>query len=131
MPVASSHYITLIDLYQHGQTKYFTSCGHFGYELSTGLCQRVSTVKILSVVVILQLTDLWYRRRDVGQEVVPHHHRRPLRFGLACGHHNNVDEDSEDVFVRDDAFDEFEAREPQAAAGIVKGARSVFFIYLQ
>ena len=96
-------------------------------------------VKVLSVAVTLQLTDLWYKRRSElvdnqiesrGFEqglVAPHRH---FRFGLACASfgQNNIHsrrfEDEEDLFVRDiDTFDDLEAREPSKFGSAV----SVFF----
>jgi hypothetical protein len=52
-----------------------------------------------------------YERRSDIQAPISH-----LRFGLACARHDNLQsrgfEDEEDLFVRDDAFDDLEAREP-------------------
>jgi hypothetical protein len=121
--------------YQHGRTSYFSSCRHSGCGPSTGFLQYVSTVKVLSIAVTLQLTDLWYQRRselDVDnqfQQRLPHWPPGlRFRFGFACAPHNNnlqfrgfVDED---LFVRDlDAFDYLEARGRHGAA------KSVYFIY--
>ena len=138
MPATSSHYITLIGRYQHGQTPYFTSCRHSGCGLSIGFLQRVSTVEVLSVAVTLQITDLWYQRRsDLDNQLqsrgfeqggaVHHHH---FRYGQACASvfgQDNLNPDEEDLFVRDtDAFDDLEAREPLG----IRTAGSVHFIYL-
>ena len=100
--------------HQHGQTSYFSSCCRPGYGLSTGILQRVSTVKVLSVAVTLQITDFWYQRRELGDQVQSH---GPLssRLGRAVADFQSRG------FV--DAFDDLEAR-------TFLSAQSVSFIYL-
>jgi hypothetical protein len=111
--------------YQHGQASYFSSCYHSGYGLSIGFFQRVSTVKVLSVTVTLQITYLRYPRREQGLVArdLPN-----VRFGR--GTVNRIltrrgFADEEDLFVRDlEAFDDLEAREP--GLGSIKSV----FIYI-
>lgn len=110
--------------YQHGQTSYFSSRHRSGYGFSIGFLQRVSKVKVLSFSVTLQITHLWYPRREQGlvAREVP-----IVRYGFAPSRLDPrgfvLDLDEEDPFVRDlEPFDDLEAREPVV--------RSVIFVYL-